>query len=125
MPHPLPEDEPLYERPTREQGFFPPALNISPPKPPSRPPRLTVLARVRPFLVEERRGGASGAVTVAGAGRIVVVNPGVFEADPDVVVGVAAAVNRMASGQGNLAHLHCDEWARAFEFDRCFWYVPS
>jgi hypothetical protein len=80
-----------------------------------------VLARVRPFLQGEVRPGA---VRVTGTRRVVVVRPGVFKADDDMVVGAAAAVSRMASSDPQrMGHLHTEEWARGFEFSRCFWCV--
>lgn len=95
------------------------------------------MARVRAFLPDEKMGSdlapssssatpcpssSSYILTNAGPNRLVLVNPQAFQADTEVVIGLAAAVNRMASDKSkHLGHLHSNEWAKAFEFDRTFW----
>lgn len=71
--------------------------------------------------MEEKKAGEQGVLSMTGPGRLVLANPNKFDATADVVVGVAAAVNRLASERSEFASLRSDEWARAFEFDKCFW----
>jgi hypothetical protein len=48
------------------------------------------------------------------------------QAQADVVVAVAAAVNRLSSERPlEAGRLHSEEWARAFELDRCLWWVDA
>jgi len=82
---------------------------------------MTVVARVRPLLKEETRVGAQVAVTMTGSSRLVVANPHRFEASTDVVVGLAAAVNRLAQERPDCANLRGEDYARGFDFDHCFW----
>jgi hypothetical protein len=91
------------------------------------PPPLTIVARVRAFLGKREQEGVEpqAYVSVVARNRLVVVNPGAFGGmgTPDVVIGLAAAVNKLAAEDaGELAaSVDSQEWARAFELDRAFW----
>ncbi len=98
------------------------------PQPP--PPPLTIMARVRAFLGPSTGGGEEAAyISVVARNRLVVVDPSAFGggAAPDVVIGLAAAVNKLAAEEaGELAaSAESQGWARAFELDRAFWCVRA
>jgi hypothetical protein len=109
-------------------------------------PPLTVLARVRSFLSpppssslsspsssqrrparlfdspqqqqEQQQQQVQPHLSVVNKHRLVLVNPEAFEdAHPDAVVGLVAAMNRVAVDRD----MDGQEWARAFELDRAFW----
>ena len=75
-------------------------------------PIVKVAIRVRPFTVAEVQSGARRIISFNG-NKLVIVNPNAFDADPDTIAAVAAAV-------------HCKEWAQVFRFNHCLWsYDPD
>ena len=67
---------------------------------------------------QQQQQQAQPHLSVVNKHRLVLINPEAFEdAHPDAVVGLVAAMNRVAVD----GDMDSQEWARAFELDRAFW----
>jgi len=78
---------------------------------------VRVAVRIRPFTVGEIQSGPRRVVSVNGD-KLILVNPNAFDADPDTIAAAAAAVS--------LENMRCNDWAKVFCFDHCFWsYDPT
>jgi hypothetical protein len=88
--------------------------------PDHQPPLLhdvKVVVRIRPFTVGEIQSGPRRVVSVNGD-KLILVNPNAFDANPDAIAAAAAAVS--------LENMRCNDWAKVFCFDNCFWsYDPT
>lgn len=78
---------------------------------------VSVAVRVRPFTIGELQTSPRRVVSMNGD-KLILVNPNAFEADPDTIAAAAAAVS--------LENMRCNDWAKVFRFDHCFWsYDPN
>lgn len=78
---------------------------------------VSVAVRIRPFTIGEIQTGPRRIVSVNGD-KLILVNPNAFDADPDTIAAAAAAVS--------LENMRCNDWAKVFCFDNCFWsYDPN
>jgi hypothetical protein len=78
---------------------------------------VKVVVRIRPFTVGEIQSGPRRVVSVNGD-KLILVNPNAFDANPDAIAAAAAAVS--------LENMRCNDWAKVFCFDNCFWsYDPT
>ena len=78
---------------------------------------VSVAVRIRPFTIGEIQSGPRRVVSVNGD-KLILVNPNAFDADPDTIAAAAAAVS--------LENMRCNDWAKVFCFDHCFWsYDPN
>ena len=68
---------------------------------------VKVYVRVRPQSAKEQESNSKRIVSVR-ENKIVVVNPNAFDADPDVIASAAT-------------FLSLNEYAKVFDFDKCFW----
>lgn len=87
-------------------------FSSSPQEPPSPHHPIEVAVRIRPFTLSEIQSDSRRVVSVNGD-KLILVNPNAFKADPDTIAAAAAAVS--------LENMRCNDWAKVFCFDHCFW----